>query len=256
MKKLFLTIALLLPLTAIAADETILFEVGFGFGHSGKVTKTEEELANPFNNKFCFHRPQGNTIYGAIRYRYDDVEAHIARWVSSADQPRCERDSWAVGVGYVIDTQTGSGTESVDDVYASYTPGLAYTWGENKNFNVQDNTNTNWRLKDNWQMYNRVAIGGGNEDYIGEVAIVRYGLIAGNYERKGENFITFSGGVRDFDEPATGDRGLEQPPIINEGDTIINETTIINITDNSTTVVPEGYQPPDIIQAPESGNVR
>ena len=231
---------LMVPFVAVAADESIMFELGFGFGNSGKVTKTAEELANPFNNKFCYHRPSSRMIYGAVRYRYDDVEAHVARWVNDSDQARCDRDSWAVGMGYVIDTQTGSGTDSVDDVYASWTPGLAYTFGANKDFNVQDNSNTNWRLKDNFQMYNRVAIGVGDKDYAGEVAIVRYGMIASDYERKGENFMTISAGVRDFDSPSDGSRGLEQPPIINEGDNITN----INITDNSVTniTVPADFE--------------
>jgi len=238
MKNILLTIMLAVPLTAYAADETIIFEVGFGFGGSGKVTKTKAELDNKFNNKFCYHRSQGSSIYGAVRYRYDDVEVHAARWVSSADQARCERSSWAVGLGYVIDTQTGTGQESVDDIYASWTPGVAYTWGGNKDFNVQDNTNTNWRLKDNWQMYNRVAVGGGNKDFNGEVAIARYGLIAGEYERKGENFITFGLGVRDFDAQVDdaqvddGSRGLEPPvgdTIINNDNSNSNNTTTINI---------------------------
>jgi len=235
MKNILLTIMLAVPLTVYAADETIMFEVGFGFGGSGKVTKSKAELDNKFNNKFCYHRPQSNSIYGAVRYRYDDVEVHAARWVSSADQARCERSSWAVGLGYVIDTQTGTGQENVDDVYASWTPGVAYTWGGNTDFNVQDNTNTNWRLKDNWQMYNRVAVGGGSKDYNAEVAIARYGLIAGDYERKGENFIT-----------ENNSRGLEPPvTIINEGDIIegdtINEITeVTNVTNEITEVTNEG----------------
>jgi len=244
MKKILLTIMLAVPLVAYAADETIIFEVGFGFGGSGKVTKSKAELDNKFNNKFCYHRPQSNSIYGAVRYRYDDVEIHV------------------------IDTQTGTGQENVDDIYASWTPGVAYTWGGNTDFNVQDNTNTNWRLKDNWQMYNRVAVGGGNKDYNGEIAIARYGLIAGDYERKGENFITVGLGIRDFDAPeeGTGTRGLVQPTVINEGDIInegdvINEgdTTNITIEDNSSTVieVPADWVPPvgsdlPIQQAPDA----
>ena len=200
MKKLLLTIALLLPMlpmVAIAQDQSILIEFGIGLGKSGKITKTKEQMANKFNNKFCYHRPQGRQIFGAVRYRYDDVETHVAHWFGEADQARCERDSWAVGLGYVIDTQN-DGIQGTDDYYASWTPGIAYTWGENKDFNVQDNTNTNWRMKNNWQMFNRVAVGyGADEDYAVEVAVVRYGFT--NFERTGENFVTIGLMGRDLE---------------------------------------------------------
>lgn len=247
---------LLMPLTVSAADQAIMFELGFGFGHSSKVTKTEDELANPFNNIFCYHRPSSTMSYMAVRYKYDRVESHVAYWMNESDKPKCDRNSFAVGLGYVFDTQDIGGN-SVDDIYATYTPGIAYTWGKNKDFNVQDNTNTNWRLKDNWQMYNRVAVGAGNEDMLAEVAVVRYGLPVVDYERKGENFMTFTVGWRDFDSlDEDGDRGLTPPvgdTIINEGDNITNEgdnVTNINITDDSITniIVPPGYQ--ELVPAP------
>jgi len=207
-----------------AADETIMIEVGFGFGTSSRVTKTAKELANAFNNKFCYHRPSGTPVYGAIRYRYDNVEAHVGGWLVSTDQPRCDRDSYVVGLGYVFDTQTGSGDESVDDFYASYTPGISYTWGRNKDFNVQDNTNTNWRLKDNWQMFNRLAIGGGNESaVVGEVGVVRYGNPLSDYERSGETFFTIAVGKLNYDAPSVaGDRGLTPPSDIGESHIVTN----------------------------------
>ncbi len=218
MKKILLTTMLLVPLTAFAAsDQTILFEIGVGFGGSGKVSKTKEQLANKYNNKFCFHRPQSRMVYGAVRYRYGDVETHVARWFNDADTARCGRDSWAVGLGYVIDTQNVF-YNGADELYATYTPGIAYTWGKNKKFNVQDNTNTNWRLKDNWQMYNRVAIGTGNEDYNGEIAMVRYGLLSKtSFKRTGENFVTITAGARSNWEQqevnnVDSDRGLTPPP--------------------------------------------
>jgi len=223
MKNILLTLLLFVPLAALAdSDQTIMFELGIGFGGSGQVTKTKEQLANKFNNKFCYHRPQGRMIYGAIRYRYDDVETHIARWFNDTDTTKCDRDSWAVGLGYVLDTQDINANGV--DYYATYTPGIAYTWGKNKNFNVQDNTNTNWRLKDKWQMYNRVAVGDGNKDWMGEVAVVRYGLHIVDYERNGENFLTITAGARDWDS--------EKPK--NENNT--NLTLIINDTRDTTTV--------------------
>lgn len=249
MKNLLLVLAMLVPFTAVASDDQrLLFEVGIGFGKSGSVSGKSDKL------KFCKNRNQGRMIYTAVRYSYDSVEAHVARWWhDDKGAPRCDRDSWAVGAGYIISTE-GEGTAGQDDVYASWTPGVAYTWGENKGFTGQDGDNTNWRQTGNWQTFNRIAVGTGNDDYMGEVAVHRYGTW--NPEH-GEYFATVGLGLKDLDDNRNdGDRGLEQPPIINEGDTIINETTIINITDNSTTTVPEGYEPPVVIEAPETGNVR
>jgi len=230
MKKLLLTIILMVPLVAIAqSDQAIMFEIGVGFGGSGKVTKTKEQLANKFNNKFCYHRPQSRMIYGAVRYRYERAETHIARWFNDADTERCGRDSWAVGLGYVLDTQDID-ADGVDDVYATYTPGIAYTWGADKKYNVQDNTNTNWRLHDNWQMYNRVAVGTGDKDYLGEVAVVRYGSIISDYERTGESFLTVTVGARDYDsaDKKTGGRGLVPPTEpANEFNIVVEDNTTI-----------------------------
>ncbi len=250
MKNLLLTVMLFVPLTVFAAsDQTIMFELGIGFGGSGKVSKTKEQLANKYNNKFCYHRPQSRMVYGAIRYRYDRVETHVARWFNDTDQARCGRDSWAAGLGYVLDTQDIN-ANGVDDMYATYTPGIAYTWGKNKDFNVQDNTNTNWRLKDNWQMYNRIAVGGGNKDWNGEVAVVRYGLIvADDYERTGENFMTLSVGARDWDSEkqknTDSDRGLTPPPPPTTGDGF----TIIITPGTGTTPPSAPVTPPPTIPA-------
>jgi len=233
MNKLAIAVSAALVLSTspvIAGDETIMFEIGVGFGTSIKVTKTKEQLANKFNRMFCYHRPSDTPIYGAVRYRYDNVEAHVGGWLVGADSARCDRDSYAVGVGYVFDTQDHSGEASIDDFYATYTPGIAYTWGRNKEFNIQDNTNTNWRLKDNFQFYNRVAIGGGNESTTGEIGIVRYGNPIGDYERTGETFVTISAGFRDYDGTSGSGAGATDP-----GDDagIINT---INIVDNTNTV--------------------
>jgi len=225
MNKSILAIALASTIAtapAFAGDESIMFELGIGFGQSGGTSKTAEELANPFNNKFCYHRPSSRMVYGAIRYRYDRVETHVARWFNESDQERCDRNAWAVGLGYTLDTQDIDGN-SVDDYYATYTPGIAYTWGDNKEFNVQDNTNTNWRLKDNFQMYNRVAVGGGTVDGLAEVAIVRYGnIISTDYERKGENFVTLTLGARDFD-----DGSGTATTVVNEFNIIVEDHTVV-----------------------------
>jgi len=243
MKKILLTIALLLPLTAIAdaARQVLMFNIGVGFGESGRVVKTEAELANPFNNKFCFHRPSSRMVYGSISYRYKDAEAHVARWFNETDTARCNRDSWATGLGYVLDTQNIN-RNGPDDAYATYTPGIAYTWGKNKEFNVQDNTNTNWRLKDNWQMYNRFAVGQGNRSYNTEVAIIRYGLPMDDYERTGENFMTVGVGYRKWkeDDKNTTSRGLTPPPAGDTVTIIVEDNTVI--APPSEPVTPE--QPP------------
>jgi len=250
MKKAILAIALASAMFSVPvqaeSDQAIMFELGIGFGNSGSVTKTKEQLANKFNNKFCYHRPSSRMVYGAIRYRYERAEAHVARWFNDSDQERCERDSWAAGLGYVFDTQDVE-ADGLDDFYATYTPGIAFTWGENKEYNVQDNANTNWRLHDNFQMYNRVAVGGGNDSTVAEAAVVRYGNPIANYERTGENFVTLSLGFRDYDsEGAKADdtRGLIQPIETNSFDIVIEDHTTSAPTsapvDNSAPNVREG----------------
>ena len=244
MRNLLLTIMLLLPLTVLAEDQSILFEIGIGFGASGTVTKSAKQMDNQFNNKFCYHRPSGRMIFTAVRYRYDDVELHGARWWHDVDTERCERDSWALGVGYVFDTQ-GSGTDGRDDYYASWTPGLAYTWGKDKSFNVQDNTNTNVRLADNWQLFNRVAVGYGEDDYNVEIAVNRYGPIFNNYERKGENFLTVGVGYRELENndsnngtaglTGTSGTGTTTTTKVNEDGSTTTTTTTTNV-DGSTTI--------------------
>lgn len=225
MKNILLTIALLLPFTAVASDDQrLLFEVGVGFGNaSGGQSGKSDKL------KFCKNRNQGRMVYTAVRYSYDSVEAHVARWWhDDKGAPRCDRDSWAVGAGYIISSE-GEGTAGQEDVYASWTPGFAYTWGEDKGFTGQDSDNTNWRQTGNWQTFNRFAVGTGNDDYMGELAVHRYGTF--NPEH-GEYFATVGLGLKDLDDNKDGDRGLTPP---SGGDTIIYEgdTTIINIIDNT-----------------------
>ena len=225
MKKLLLTIALLVPFTAVASDDQrLLFEVGVGFGKSGGQSGKSDKL------KYCKNRNNGRMVYTAVRYSYDNVEAHVARWWhDDGGAPRCDRDSWAVGAGYIISSE-GHGTAGQEDVYASWTPGVAYTWGENKNFTGQDSDNTNWRQTGNWQTFNRLAVGLGNDDYMGEVAVHRYGTW--NPEH-GEYFATVGLGLKDLDDnKSNGDRGLTPP---DEGsDTIINNyDTDITIIDGN-----------------------
>lgn len=242
---------LLVPLTVMAQDDqTLMFEWGFGFGNaSGGRTDGND------NAKFCKNRNTGRMMYGAIRYSYDNAEVHVARWFHDEEVANCDRDSWAVGAGYILDTQ-GDGKAGTDDVYASWTPGFAYVWSDNTDFTGKDRDGTNWRQTSNWQTFNRFAVGAGGNDGAVELAAHRYGTF--NPEH-GEYFGTIGLQLRDLEgvnnAPADGDRGLEPPvgdTIINEGDNITN----INITDNSTTVIPEGYEAPVIVEAGDTGNIR
>jgi len=201
MKKSILAIAAIsaLATTPAFADNSIMFEVGFGFGKSGSRTDGND------NAKFCKNRNTGGMTYMAVRLRDDDVELHGARMLHDEDIANCDRDMWAVGLGYVIDTQ-GEGDAGYDDQYASWTPGFAYTWGENNNFTGQDSDNTNWRQTGNWQTFNRFAVGATTEDnYAVEVAVNRYGSF--NPEH-GEYFVTVGAMLRDLDNPnANGGNG-------------------------------------------------
>ena len=166
MNRILLTIILLLPLTVQAQqDQSILFEIGVGFGTSTSTTSNA-----------CGNRSSDRPIFAAVRYRYDDVEIHGATWKGAG----CNRDAIAVGVGYVIDTQ-GDGLAGRDDVYASWTPGVSYVWG-------QDTTTS--RLENNVNMFNRVAIGVSDENAFVELAVNRYGRILKNYDTTGENFVS------------------------------------------------------------------
>ena len=217
MKNLLLTIILMTPLVAIAQDDqTIMFEFGIGIGNaSGGRTDGNDKA------KFCKNRNTDRMMFGAIRYSYNDIEAHVAKWWHDEDT-RCNRDSMAVGVGYVIDSQ-GNGTQGTDDVYVSWTPGLAYTWGEDKDFTGQDDSNTNWRQTGNWQVFNRVAVGAGGNDGAVELAVHRYGTF--NPEH-GEYFVTVGAQLRDLEDTGNtdGDRGLT-PPESDSFEIIVKENT-------------------------------
>ena len=222
MRNLLLTIMLFLPMVAVASDDqTIMFEIGIGFGNaSGGRTDGND------NAKWCKNRNTGRMTYGAIRYSYDDVEVHVARWFHDEEVANCDRDMWAVGAGYVIDTQ-GDGKAGTDDVYASWTPGFAYVWGDNSDFTGKDSDSTNWRQTSNWQTFNRFAVGAGGNDGAVEIAAHRYGTF--NPEH-GEYFATVGLQLRDLDDSANtgGDRGLTEPTIINNYNTV-NEGDSINI---------------------------
>ena len=85
---------------ARAADQSIMLEVGWRF----------DNVAGAQRNAFDF---------GAVRYRYNDGEVHIATWRNSEGSSNI----FTGGVGYVLDS------EDTDDAYVSFTPGLAYTTG-------------------------------------------------------------------------------------------------------------------------------
>ena len=234
MKKAILAIALAAAVSSAPAiakdDQTIMFEIGIGFGNaSGGRTDGND------NAKFCKNRNTGRMVMGAVRYSYDDVEVHVARWFHDEEVANCDRDMWAAGLGYVLSTE-GKGNDGNNDVYASWTPGIAYTWGgeDNTDFTGKDNDNdgTNWRQTGNFQTFNRVAVGAGGQDGAVEIAVHRYGTF--NPEH-GENFVTVGGMLRDGDGSTgkdNGDRGLVPPTtIINEGDDITNITIIDNTGD-------------------------
>ena len=174
MNRILLTIILLLPLTVQAQqDQSILFEIGIGFG-TGTSTASNA----------CANRSSDRPIFAAVRYRYNDVELHGATW-NGAD---CNRDAMAVGVGYVFDTQD-DGLAGRDDVYASWTPGVSYVWGQD--------TSTS-RLNSNVNMFNRVAVGVSDENGFIEVAANRYGRILKNYDTTGENFVSVGVGYQNL----------------------------------------------------------
>ena len=79
------------------ADQSIMFEVGWRFDNAGAK-----------RNAFDF---------GAIRYRHDDGEAHLATWADDSGT----YNVYAAGIGYTLDA------DDSNDGYVSFTPGLAIT---------------------------------------------------------------------------------------------------------------------------------
>jgi hypothetical protein len=212
MKNILLIIMLLLPMAVLANDQSIMLEIGVGFGSSG-IQSTKND-----NARWCKNRNTGGLTFVALRYRNDNTELHTARWFHDEDVTTCNRDSWAVGAGYVLSTE-GAGTIGQKNLYATWTPGLAYTWGENRNFTGQDADNTNWRNTGNWQVFNRVALGRGTDDIGVEIAINRYGTFN---EEHGETFATVGFIVKDLENnnPTLTNKPVKppvKPPVDNSG---------------------------------------
>jgi len=187
-------VACLISPLANAGDKSIMFEFGFGFGDSGKTAHTKDEQKGLDLSK-CRNRNTGSMKFMALRLQSDDIELHGAKWSHDEKIAKCDRDSYAVGLGYVFSTED-NGTAGRDNIYASLTPGIAYTWGKNKNFTGQTNDNTNYRLANNWQMFNRLAVGTGNDNAMIEVAVNHYGLFEDHH---GESFVTLGVGLRDLE---------------------------------------------------------
>ena len=211
-------------------DHRILFEFGVGFGNSSGSVKDK----NP-DSKWCKHRNRGRMKMGAIRYQYDDVEIHFARWTGdNGGADVCDRDMNSVGVGYVLSTQD-DGVSGRDTGYASWTPGLSYAWSSrDRDFTGKDASSTNWRQTGNFQVFNRLALGVNGNDGRGELALHRYGTFNPDH---GENFVTIGLGLQDLDDSNHGNTGGGDdgdreitPPIINN---IENNETNITIIDNS-----------------------
>ena len=184
---------------AFAGDHRILVEFGIGFGNSSGSVKDK----NP-DSKWCKHRNRGRMKMGAIRYQYDDVEIHYARWTGDhGNAVVCDRDMNAVGIGYVLSTQD-DGVAGRDTGYATWTPGLSYAWGRDREFTGKDADNTNWRQTGNFQVFNRLALGVNGNDGRGELAVHRYGTFN---EDHGENFVTIGLGLQDLDDSNHGAAG-------------------------------------------------
>ncbi len=92
---------------SIAADrdQSIMLEIGWRFDNNTGAKR----------NAFDF---------GAIRYRYDDAEVHIAGWRNTEGADNV----FAAGVGYVFDSED-HGESNNDDWNVTFTPGVAYTTG-------------------------------------------------------------------------------------------------------------------------------
>lgn len=191
---LFVVVPFLLVTNAEA--NSVVFEIGIGIGSSGNVTKTEKEMRRPYNVvRWCVNRPSSRLKFVGVRYRQGDVEAHYARWWHDSKDRNCDRTSNAVGLGLVL--QTGGSS------YASWTPGIAYTWGSDKDFTNEREDNTNWRLSNNFQVFNRLAIGLSPSI---EFAYTRYGLKKEN----AETFATVGFLLTTADSNSTP---AEEPPV-------------------------------------------
>jgi len=223
MKKVIIAMAisLLFPVSAFA-DSSIGIEFGFGFGESGARTDSN-------NKKFrlCRNRNWGGLTTVLIRAKKDNIELHGGRWWHDTDSPNCNRTSNVIGLGYEFSTE-GSGLAGQRDEYITYTPGISYVWGPTKAFSfmrtTEDDTSTNWRLSTGWHMFNRVAVGFGDENSAVEIAVSHYGLFNDSKVNQ-EEFLTFgvfkkkldnnkfSNYRPPVDEPPVDEPPVDEPPV-------------------------------------------
>ena len=204
---LWFAVGLILALLANAAfagnkDETIMVEYVWSFGESGAKDGNKK-------SKICRNRPQ-NRLHGLfVRYQYDDVEAHVGKMWHDASAKNCNRSTWSIGAGYVLDTEK-DGVMGNDDFRLSWTPGFAYL------------TDTNYRQTSHWTYFNRFALGydGGKDTEI-EVSYLNYG---GWEDRHGERFMGV--GLRHWDRyddrpktVAQNNNGDEEPKCKTDCDT-------------------------------------
>ncbi len=213
MKKILIIITMIIIVIAppIRADtQTITFEIGIGFSTSGTII-------TPIN---CTE----SSLYGAIRYRYNNMETHIGGWVGD----NCNQNSSVIGVGYVIDTRNFTSHHNANDYYLTYTPGLAYNLSTNKP-----------------QLYNRISVGGGTQTNSKELGIVQYSDLIKNNNSTNKIFFTVSIGRIKQQTKSTKSTKSQLP----------NSTSIIVITNNTNNTSPPNIPvtistPPPSVPAP------
>lgn len=195
---------------ANASDKGFLIEFGLGFGKSGQQSKSNNKKAD---FSLCKNLKSGGLKYAGLRLNNDEIELHGARmWHDNKGNSNCDRDSYALGLGYIIKGNR-------DDNFIAFTPGIAYTWSDNKDFRDQESDGTTWRLHSNVQFFSRLSIGSDKA----QVALVRYGSFEPNH---GESFVTVALGATNSDDEAVVDvHGEEIVEHVHKGDTYTHTHT-------------------------------
>lgn len=209
MKKLLLSVLCLmfLNINSVQAQErSILLEIGVGFGNSAAIKRGKMRKIMA-----CSELQADQLSILAIRVRSNDVEAHVARFWGDSSHKKCNRSSYALGLGYVMETK--------DDVYGSLTLGPSYTFGAKKKYTGQHYDRANWRLEDNWILFGRAAVGIRSNSSKIEFAATQYGLLKGHHS---ETFVTVALGFMDRED------GSPAAPVV---DTHSVETTTVKQPD-------------------------
>ena len=171
------------------ADPTVGIEFLWGLGGSAAAEGT--------NSKYCKNRSWGHLKGFGLIVSDDNIEAHVSNYNHDADPDACNRSNWAIGIGPKISSKED---DEQEDVYASWTPGIAYRFNET------------WRDHGHFSLFNRLNVGAdissdSDHQVSLELGYLQYG---GFFEANhGEKFLTLGLSLSQIDPEGSG--GITTP---------------------------------------------